>query len=269
MTLADTRPGEQVIRPITGVIQGVNLDKPKKTRDNGLTYPVTIKEDNPNLTYPNHYDAPEAVAKILSGMVKEEVTLDLKVDRVKDDREDDGHPGSYWWSIKGVHLNDQEDDQTRPIKRSELSPQYPKTPALKKQTPQQYQESLNPWPKPEGVVQGLMEKLAGEWFFGMMSQEALEMKTEADVVMELRRLRHLLYWNLKESEIEPKEFCFDHETPFLYSSKSKVWGHPLQGGEICFRDGDPEPEPEPEPVEPDWEAIGAADEGDDVPELPF
>ena len=262
MTLKEIQPGEQVIRVITGVIDSVDLKKPKNSRDNGLTYPVKIKEDNPNLRHPNTYDAPEGVAKVLSGMIGRTVAIDLKVDRVKDDKEDDGHPGSYWWSVKGVHRPEAgaAPDDAPPARQKQQEQQTGKTPAPKSKT----QKDVNPWPSAEGPVQGLMEKMAGEWFFGMMSQEALEMKTEADVCLELRQLRHYLYWNLKERAIEPREYCFDHDTPFLYSSKSEAWGHPLQGREICYRDGEePEDVEEPEPAEePDWEDLG-------TPELPF
>ena len=274
MTLKETKPGEQKIRVITGVIELVDLKKPKNTKD-GVFYPVKIKEDNPNLKHPNTYDAPEGIAAVLKTMEDETIALDLKLDRVKDKREDDGQIGSYWWSIKGVHhakadeapgddpdgdLEDPSDDQTRTITKAQIQAALkagPKKEPVKRQiSPEEYQESVNPWPKPEGVVQGLMEKLAGEWFFGMMTQEALEMKTEADVILELRRLRHELFWGLKESEIEPREFCFDHDTKFLHSQKSGIWAHQIDGA-ICYRDGDlADPVDQEEEDEPDWNAVG-------------
>ena len=99
--------------------------------------------------------------------------------------------------------------------------------------------------------------MAGEWFFGMMTQEALEMKTEADVILELRRLRHELFWGLKESEIEPREFCWEPDTPFLHSQKSGIWAHQIDGA-ICYRDGDlADPvDQEEDEDEPDWNAVG-------------
>ena len=248
MTLKDLKPGEQKIRVISGVIEVIDLKKAKNTKD-GVFYPVKIKEDNPNLIYPNIYDVPEGVAGVLKTMEGETVVLDLKVDRVKNKKEDDGQISSYYWSVKGVHHPDAGEAS------ADVPDSDPEDPPGDPTPPVPTQSLVNPWPKPEGAVQGLMEKLAGEWFFGMMTQEVLEMKPEAYVILELRRLRNELYWGLKESEIEPKHYCWEHDTPFLYSRQSDLWGHQIDGA-ICYRDGDPADPADQEEEEPDWNAVG-------------
>ena len=275
MTLKETKPGEQKIRVITGVIELVDLKKPKNTKD-GVFYPVKIKEDNPNLKHPNTYDAPEGIAAVLKTMEDETVALDLKLDRVKDKREDDGQIGSYWWSIKGVHhakadeaprddpdgdLEDPSDDQTRTITKAQIQAALkagPKKEPVKRQiSPEEYQESVNPWPEVRGDVQGHLEKIAADWLFGMYTPDELSVLCDEQVARGIRQNRHYLYWHVKERPIEPREFCWEHDTPFLHSQKSGIWAHQIDGA-ICYRDGDladPADQEEDED-EPDWNAGG-------------
>ena len=89
----------------------------------------------------------------------------------------------------------------------------------------------------------------------MYTPDELSVLCDEQVARGIRQNRHYLYWHVKERPIEPREYCWEHDTPFLYSRQSDLWGHQIDGG-ICYRDGDPADQADQEEEEPDWNVVG-------------
>jgi hypothetical protein len=246
----------------------------KKTPD-GDKRNVSIQEQH--LDFPSKNDAVAGLADEIQKLEGQMVTVQLIVEKLKNNKEDDGKIGSYWWNITRI-IKDGESDAERvgqfeddlfdsmepggdpdanipgpEVQKVIAAPRHPVTDSGT------FKGSS--FPPVEGIVQGHLEKLAMDWFTASFTPAELRQIPHNIALNTIRLMRDELFHDLKSLSIAPTHYCYDHEMSRA-RAKSGNWGHPLEGGEWCVeRDLDSHPPTDEELADilsPDEEAADGA-----------
>ena len=241
---------EAKTRTITGIVDSVGRIKntPKGEMRN-----VSIQEQH--LDFPSKNDAVAGLADEIQKMAGQVVTVQLIVEKLKENKEDDGKFGSYWWNItRIIKEGEQEEAPPAEVVGSEGEEDGAEPPPPRRPGPGTDPTSIralstsssggfkgSPFPPVEGIVQGHLEKLAMDWFTGSFTPEELRQIPHNIALHTIRLMRDELFHDLKSYAIAPTHYCYDHEMSRA-RAKSGNWGHPLEGGEWCVeRDLDSHP----------------------------
>ena len=234
---------ETKTRTITGIVDSVG--RIKKTPD-GDKRNVSIQEQH--LDFPSKNDAVAGLADEIQMMEGQTVTVQLIVEKLKNNKEDDGKIASYWWNItRIIKEGEQEEapraedvgppqgtdaDGPRILEAEARKPVTDRTSIRAASTSSSGGFKGSPFPPVEGVVQGHVEKLAMDWFTASFTPEELRQIPHNIALNTIRLMRDELFHDLKSLSIAPTHYCYDHEMSRA-RAKSGNWGHPLEGGEWC------------------------------------
>ena len=229
-------------RTITGIVDSVG--RIKKTPD-GEKRNVSIQEQH--LDFPSKNDAVAGLADEIQKLEGQTVTVQLVVEKLKNNKEDDGKIGSYWWNIMRI-IKDGEREGAPPAPDAEV-PRVLEAEDRKPVTDSGRFKGSS-FPPVEGVVQGAMEKLAMEWFTASFTPAELRQVPHNIAIQTIRLMRDELFHDLKSLAIAPTHYCYEHEMSRA-RAKSGNWGHPLEGGKWCIERNEPPPPADPDESEPD------------------
>jgi hypothetical protein len=236
-------------RTITGIVDSVG--RIKKTPD-GEKRNVSIQEQH--LEFPSKNDAVAGLADEIQKLEGQMVTVELVVEKLKDKKEDDGKYGSYWWNIKRI-IKDGEQEETPPARNVGTRGADADAPRIleaeaRKPVTDSGRFKGSSFPPVEGIVQGHLEKLAMDWFTASFTPAELRQIPHNIALHTIRLLRDELFHDLKSLAIAPTHYCYEHEMSRA-RGKSGKWGHPLEGGQWCIEPKEPSPPANPDEYEPD------------------
>ena len=217
-------------RTITGIVDSVG--RIKKTPD-GDKRNVSIQEQH--LDFPSKNDAVAGLADEIQKLEGQTVTVQLIVEKLKENKEDDGKIGSYWWNITRI-IKEGEREEAPPAPdvgtQGEDAGAEPPPPRRPGPVTDSGGFKGSPFPPVEGIVQGHLEKLAMDWFTASFTPAELRQIPHNIALNTIRLMRDELFHDLKSLSIAPTHYCYDHEMSRA-RAKSGNWGHPLEGGEWC------------------------------------
>ena len=241
-------------RTISGVVDSVGRIK---NTPNGEMRNVSIQEQH--LEFPSKNDAVAGLADEIQKLEGQMVTVELVVEKLKDKKEDDGKFGSYWWNIKRI-IKDGEQEETPPADAEApiAAPRKPVTDSGR------FKGSS--FPPVEGIVQGHVEKLAMQWFTASFTPAELRQIPHNIALHTIRLLRDELFHDLKSLAIAPTHYCYEHEMSRA-RGKSGKWGLPLEGGQWCIEPNEPPPPANPDDLESWYEPDRPSDE--ELADLPI
>ena len=238
---------ETKTRTITGIVDSVGRIKntPKGEMRN-----VSIQEQH--LDFPSKNDAVAGLADEIQKLEGQMVTVQLVVEKLKNNKEDDGKIGSYWWNITRI-IKDGEQEEAPPAPDVETQGEDAEGQQLNAAPRKPVTDSGtfkgSSFPPVEGVVQGAMEKLAMDWFTASFTPAELRQVPHNIAIQTIRLMRDELFHDLKSLAIAPIHYCYEHEMSRA-RAKSGNWGHPLAGGKWCIERNEPAPI-DPEVLDPD------------------
>ena len=221
---------ETKTRTITGIVDSVG--RIKKTPD-GDKRNVSIQEQH--LDFPSKNDAVAGLADEIQKLEGQMVTVQLVVEKLKNNKEDDGKFGSYWWNImRIIKEGEREEAPPAPDVGTQGEDAGAESPPPRRPGPVTDSGGFkgSPFPPVEGVVQGHVEKLAMDWFTASFTPAELRQIPHNIALNTIRLMRDELFHDLKSLSIAPTHYCYDHEMSRA-RAKSGNWGHPLEGGEWC------------------------------------
>ena len=232
---------ETKTRTITGIVDSEG--RIKKTPD-GDKRNVSIQEQH--LDFPSKNDAVAGLADEIQKLEGRTVTVQLIVEKLKENKEDDGKIGPYWWNITRI-IKEGEREEAPPAEdvgppqgTDADGPRILEAEARKPVTDSGGFKG-SPFPPVEGIVQGHVEKLAMAWFTASFTPAELRQIPHNIALNTIRLMRDELFHDLKSLSIAPAHYCYAHEMSRA-RAKSGNWGHPLEGGEWCVeRDLDSHP----------------------------
>ena len=243
-------------RTITGIVDSVG--RIKKTPD-GDKRNVSIQEQH--LDFPSKNDAVAGLADEIQKLEGQMVTVQLIVEKLKENKEDDGKIGSYWWNItRIIKEGEREEAPPAPDVGTQGEDVGAEPPPPRRPVTDSGGFKGSSFPPVEGVVQGHVEKLAMDWFTASFTPAELRQIPHNIALNTIRLMRDELFHDLKSLSIAPTHYCYDHEMSRA-RAKSGNWGHPLEGGEWCVeRDLDSHPPTDEELAElPDDETRWASE----------
>ena len=237
---------ETKTRTITGIVDSVG--RIKKTPD-GDKRNVSIQEQH--LDFPSKNDAVAGLADEIQKLEGQTVTVQLIVEKLKENKEDDGKIGSYWWNITRIIKEGEGEREEAPPARNvgtqgEDAGAEPPPPRRPGPVTDSGGFKGSPFPPVEGIVQGHLEKLAMDWFTASFTPAELRQIPHNIALNTIRLMRDELFHDLKSLSIAPTHYCYDHEMSRARTKKG-TWCHPLEGGGgWCIEPNEPPPPADPD-----------------------